>query len=178
MNSNIRGFTLIEVMIALAVVAILAAVAYPAYQDQVLRAKRTEGKVALLKAAQLQERNYLNGDPTLATANPLPTYLTTGKLAILFGLAEDAIIYSGENPSLNTGAYTISVDAAPGGTCTTNLTDCFVVRATPNNAAPANFSDTKPNGGVVQCGQLTLDSAGRRGIGTGVALSLDTCWSR
>ena len=178
MRSNTQGFTLIEVMIAVAVIGILAAIAYPAYQDQILRAKRSEGKVALLKAAQLQERNYLNGDPTIATANPVPTYLTTAKLAVLFGLADGAVIYSGENPSLNTGAYTISVDAVPGGTCTTTLQDCFVVRATPNNAAPANFSDTKPNGGAVQCGELNLDSAGRRGIGTGVALTVDTCWSR
>lgn len=172
MRSRRKGFTLIELMITVAIIAILAAVAYPAYQDQVLRAKRTEGKTALLKAAQLQERNYLNGDPTVT--NSLPTYLPSARLARLFGLADGAVIYSGETPALNTGSYTITVDAVPLGTCTTTLVDCFVLRATPNNTPPANFTDIK--NGIVQCGQLTLDSAGRRTVsGT---LTVADCWSR
>jgi type IV pilus assembly protein PilE len=180
MRSSKQGFTLIEVMITVAVIGILAAIGYPAYQDQLLRAKRAEGKTALLKAQQLQERNYLNGDPTplVATPNPVPTYLTTAKLAVLFGLAEGAVIYSGESPAVASGAYTISVDPVPGGTCTTTLLDCFVLRATPNNAAPANFTDIRD--GAVQCGQLTLDSVGARGGGlstTGTRTAAE-CWAR
>lgn len=177
MTLSRKGFTLIELMITVAVIAILAAVAYPAYQDQMLRAKRTEGKTALLKAAQLQERNYLSGDPTLPTSNPIPTYLTSARLARLFGLADGAVIYSGENPALATGAYTITVDAI-GATAAciapATLQDCFVLRATPNNAPPANFTDIK--NGILQCGVLTLDSAGRQTVsGT---LTVANCWSR
>src|SRR5690242_20333581 len=93
-----RGFTLIELMVAVVIISILVAVAYPAYQDQINRSRRAEGKAALLKAAQLLERNYLNGDPTITDptlSNP-PTYLDSGKLALLFGLAQGAAIYSGE----------------------------------------------------------------------------------
>lgn len=50
------GFTLIEMMITVAIVAILAAVAYPSYQSSVLKGKRAEGRTALLGFMQQQER--------------------------------------------------------------------------------------------------------------------------
>lgn len=53
-----RGFTLIEVMIAIAIVGILAAIAYPSYIEQVRKTRRTEGKSMLLEVAAKQERFY------------------------------------------------------------------------------------------------------------------------
>ena len=53
-----RGFTLIEVMIVVAIVAILSAVAYPSYQEYVRRGARAEARAAMLKMAQYQERNF------------------------------------------------------------------------------------------------------------------------
>src|SRR5690606_15122717 len=55
-----RGFTLLELMITVVVVAILASVAYPSYTDFVVRSKRAEGKAALLDAAQALERHFTN----------------------------------------------------------------------------------------------------------------------
>lgn len=52
------GFTLIELMIAVAVVAILAAIAYPTYQDSIRKGRRAEGKSALAEAASRQEQYY------------------------------------------------------------------------------------------------------------------------
>lgn len=52
------GFTLIELMIVVAVVALLAAVAMPSYQDSVRKARRADAKAALSQAAQFMERNY------------------------------------------------------------------------------------------------------------------------
>lgn len=53
-----KGFTLIELMIVVAVVGILAAVAYPSYQDSVRKSRRADAKSALLELAQFMERNY------------------------------------------------------------------------------------------------------------------------
>ena len=51
-----RGFTLIELMITLVVVAILVAVSYPAYQKQVMKTHRADAKQALMACAQMLER--------------------------------------------------------------------------------------------------------------------------
>ena len=55
-----RGFTLIELMITVAVVAILAAVALPSYQEQVRRTHRADARQALMRLATAQERFYTN----------------------------------------------------------------------------------------------------------------------
>jgi type IV pilus assembly protein PilE len=58
MKSKSIGFTLIEVMIVVAIVGILVAIAYPSYREQVLEGRRSEARSALLQLAQAQERFY------------------------------------------------------------------------------------------------------------------------
>ena len=52
------GFTLIELMITVAIIGILASIAYPSYTQYVQRANRAEARAVLLEAAQFMERNY------------------------------------------------------------------------------------------------------------------------
>ena len=64
---SIRGFTLIEIMIALVIVSILAAFGLPSYRDYVIRATRSDGHSALIEAAALQERYFLDNNSYTAS---------------------------------------------------------------------------------------------------------------
>ena len=100
------GFTLIEIMIALVVLAIVAAFALPSYQQSLRTAKRADAYVALANVKDAQEIDYNN------QAAPR-SY--TKKLADL-----------GLSTTSNDGLYDLTVTACDDGT----LSDCFEVRAT------------------------------------------------
>jgi len=85
-----RGFTLVEMVVALSIVAILAAIALPSFKKQTLRSKRSDALVALQQAAAAQERFYAinaryvaNADPAAGTASiTSPQQLYTITVAI------------------------------------------------------------------------------------------------
>lgn len=153
-----QGFTLIELMIVVVVIALLSTIALPSYLEHLAKSRRAEGRNALLKAAQLQERFYSTFTP--APGGSLRYANSAAEVAALFGTA--GTVYSGENPALNTGHYTLTVSFPSG--CPD--TSCFQMNAAPQGR---HAPDAK-------CGTLTLDARGNRGkSGTE---SLEYCWGK
>jgi type IV pilus assembly protein PilE len=151
-----RGFTLVELMVTVAVVAILAALAVPSYSSYVVRSKRAEAKTVILQAAQFMERNYTQAGcynsqiscaPTPGAATVLPPTLS-------------------QSPTTGLANYTIALAATP---------QSFTLTAAPCGATSgtcAGFTDP-------DCGSLSLDNAGTKGAsGASTAPAILQCWQR
>ena len=98
-RKHMRGVTLIELMIVVVVVSILAAIAFPNYQEFTARAKRNEARAALLQLATNQERFYLNNntftqDMTALGFSATPVWTTDSGYYTVQVTAADATNFS------------------------------------------------------------------------------------
>jgi type IV pilus assembly protein PilA len=76
-----RGFTLIELMIVVAIIGILAAVAIPAFMDYMKKSKKTEASLQLNKIAKNSKVYYnTNAAFVIGTATPLPAAWAAGSV--------------------------------------------------------------------------------------------------
>lgn len=131
-NTN-KGFTLIELMIVIAVISILAAIAYPTYQDSMAKSRRADAKSALLELSTWMERYYTakgcygipNTTTALCTANNAPTlpFTVTPKSGTAnYNLT---VTVTGTSPNFGTGftltATPIKTDAKCGTYTLNNL---------------------------------------------------------
>jgi type IV pilus assembly protein PilE len=75
-----RGFTLLELLIVVVLIALLASVALPSYQGSVAKARRADARAALTTAAQMLERWYTENAATgYANATLAAVYRTTSE---------------------------------------------------------------------------------------------------
>ncbi|MDF1643620.1 MAG: type IV pilin protein [Pseudomonadales bacterium] len=65
---SVTGFSLIELMVVVAIVGILASIAYPAYQDSIQKSRRSDAKIALVQAAASEERWFSSNNAYTSNA--------------------------------------------------------------------------------------------------------------
>lgn len=95
-----KGFTLIELMIVVAIVGILAGIGYPSYSAYIQNTHRNDAKAGLSKLMLLQEQFYLDNDQ-------YATSLTSGANNALTGWANTSQYYKFTlDPSSSTSSYT------------------------------------------------------------------------
>jgi len=104
MKSMQKGFTLIELMIVVAIIGILAAVALPAYQDYTIRAKVSELILAASQARTGIAEKFQTDPGNQAAAGVGITIPVVGKLATASVSDAGTIVVSGSTQSSSTGA--------------------------------------------------------------------------
>ena len=154
-SARISGFTLIELMITVVIVAVLASIALPSYTGYVARARRADARTQLLQVAQFMQRFYAANDSFAKdrggndVINQVPTNL---KLS----------------PDTGNKLYDLSL---PLGVAPLTNAMSFTVRMVPDSAG-AMAND--------ECGTFTFTSTGVRGVivgeSVGSATLRDKCW--
>lgn len=137
------GFTLIEMIIVVAIVSILAAIAVPTYQEQVRKSRRADVMDILTDCAAVQARNF-------STASP-PSYYTGADLAAggnAAGLCNNLVSKD--------GFYTLAVTNNNPANCNdaNGATWCFLITAVPA-AGGSQVADTR-------CATWTIDHRDRK----------------
>lgn len=151
-NSRIKGFTLIELMIVVAIMGILSTIAYSSYVSSITKAKRSEGKSALMKLMQQEERFYTQNNSYIVFSQA-----SSDANEMRFNW------FSGDTSSKS--AYEIKATACSGDT----IQNCVLLTATPGTTnVDGKFKDTV-------CGNLTITSTGVKGF-TGANGTKDDCW--
>jgi type IV pilus assembly protein PilE len=134
------GFTLVELMITVAIVAILGGIAYPSYQAYIKRATRAEARAVVLDIAQKQERYYSSNNSYLAILAPT-TAAPTGWQNWSGGTGMTSRKYD-VSVALGGGGTSYTITAAPANGFTD--ADCGTYTLTSANVRD-NSGNTRPS---------------------------------
>ncbi len=150
-HKRIAGFTLVELMIVVAIAGILAAIAYPSYIDSVRRGNRAEGRAAVTNLLQQQERFFTQNNTYVA--------FNTAAAATAASMKD----YSGDGSRATAKYLLVSQVCAAIGGVVPPIRDCVNIVATPQVGV---FDDPYIT-------SMAVDTQGRR-LCTGSDIS--RCW--
>lgn len=142
-RGSLRGFTLIEVMIAVAIVGILVTIALPSYRDHVIRAQLVDGTNGLAAMRAEMERHFQD-NRTFATVTGTPTFTTPCARAVAQRTFGSFVVDCSAGPAATTytlratgsgpvNAFVFTVNEQNGRTTTAptgwgNSTSCWVLK--------------------------------------------------
>lgn len=130
---NLRGFTLIELMIVVVVLSIIMTIGVTSYRDSMLKGRRAEAKADMLELAQLLERFYTENNSFATFAQPFNQSPRTGTAHYSLAVAAAAQTYTitatpqgGQADDTTCGTLTLTqAGARTAGGVTTNNNICW-----------------------------------------------------
>jgi len=156
MKQTQLGFTLIELMVTVAIIGILASIAYPTYQESVMKSRRADVKGVMLNLANAMERHFTENSSYCDAADAGGTVVANcGEAAEDTGTASVYVI-----PPETATFYGVTIFAV--------TRNSYTLGAVPE-ATGAQAND--------DCGTLTLDQTGAKGvINAASGFTADICW--
>ena len=152
MYNKANGFTLVELMITIAIIAILATIALPSYERYISKSNRVDATTEVMKLAAAQEKYYLQNN----------SYATEPLLA--------AFINGGTTLETQSGYYGVAVAGNAGLTTPAAYQQGFVLTLSPPSGSRQFTKDTV-------CREIIMDHTGQRTSKDAAAAdSTSECW--